>query len=118
VRARPQAILVLFLLTALMLPSAASAQSAGDEQYTDPFGGEGQQEQQQSQGQQPETSAEPVEEPAPPEPSTAAEPSGEAAGASAESSDPSLPVTGLPALAMLLGGASMLAAGAVVRRRA
>ena len=115
--ARPQAILVLLLLTAL-LSGAALAQSAGDEQYTDPFGGDGQQEEQQSQTQQPETPAQPLEQPAEPAPSAPADSSGEVAGASGESSDPSLPVTGLPALAMLVAGAGMLAAGAIVRRRA
>ena len=35
-----------------------------------------------------------------------------------ESSDPSLPVTGLPALALLALGAGMLATGLLVRRRA
>jgi hypothetical protein len=110
----------LALLTALVIPSAAFGQSAGDEQYSDPFAGEGQSEPQQpqSEAQQPETPAQPVEEPAAPEASApAAESVGEGAGTSAESNDPSLPVTGLPALAMLLVGAGMLTAGAVVRRR-
>ena len=111
---------MLALLTALVVPSAAFGQSAGDEQYSDPFAGEGQSEPQQPQSEapQPETPAQPVEEPAAPEASAPAESVGEGAGSSAESSDPSLPVTGLPALAMLLVGAGMLTAGAVVRRRA
>ena len=56
VRARPQALLILVLLIALVVPSAAFAQSAGDDQYSDPFG-EDQQQEQQPASQQPETPA-------------------------------------------------------------
>ena len=59
-RARPQALLILALLIALVVPSAAFAQSAGDDQYSDPFG-EDQQQEQQPASQQPETPAAPVE---------------------------------------------------------
>ena len=115
VRARPQALLILALLAALIVPSAAFGQSAGDEQYSDPFGEDQQQEQQPEPQQpasgQPETPAEPVE-PAP----TGG--SAEKAVAPTESSDPSLPVTGLPALTLLALGAGMLATGLLVRRRA
>ncbi len=110
---------MLSLLIALIVPCSALAQSAGDEQYADPFGDDGQQQQQQqqpqAQAQQPEAPAQPVEQPAAPAP---ADSTGEVAGTSTESTDPSLPVTGLPMLAMLLAGAGMLAVGAVVRRRA
>ena len=114
VRARPQALIVLALLAAVaaaLFPSAAFGQSAGDEQYSDPFG---EQEQQQAT-QQPETPAQPVEQPAETAP---AETTGEEAPAPAQSSDPSLPVTGLPALVLLALGAGMLATGLLVRRRA
>ena len=109
------------LLTALALPSAAFAQSAGDEQYSDPFGPEeSPQEQPQAQEEpqveeQPAAPAEPVE-PAP-SPEPAAESSGDVVAAPAQSGDPSLPVTGLPALFMLAVGAGLVAAGAGVRRR-
>lgn len=108
------------LLSALVVPSAAFGQSAGDEQYSDPFGGDEQQQQQQQQQappepQQPEAPAGTVEQPAAPAPSDGA---GEVAAAPAQATDPSLPVTGLPALTLLAVGAGMLAAGLVVRRRA
>jgi hypothetical protein len=126
VRARPQVLLILALLAALAVPGAAFGQSAGDEQYSDPFAGEDQQqqnqqpqqqeqEQEQQPAPQPEAPAEPVEQPAAP---TSSEGSGEAAAAPAQSSDPSLPVTGLPALTLLALGAGMLASGLLVRRRA
>mgnify|MGYP003289505617 CR=1 FL=1 len=57
----------------------------------------------------------PVEQPAAPAPSDS---SAEEATAPTESSDPSLPVTGLPALTLLALGAGMLATGLLVRRRA
>jgi hypothetical protein len=113
VRARPQALLIFALLVALVVPSAALAQSAGDEQYSDPFGEDGQQEQQPAS--QPDTPAQPVEQPAAPAPTDG---SGEEASAPTESSDPSLPVTGLPALTLLALGAGMLASGLLMRRRA
>lgn len=121
-RARPHALLILALLAALAVPGAAFGQSAGDEQYSDPFAGEDQQQQNQQPQQQdqqpapqPETPAEPVEQPAAPAPSDS---SADEATAPTGSSDPSLPVTGLPALALLALGAGMLATGLLVRRRA
>jgi hypothetical protein len=114
VRARPQALLILALLVALVVPSAALAQSAGDEQYSDPFGEDGQQEQQPAS--QPDTPAQPVEQPAAPAPTDGS--GAEAAAAPAAPSDPSLPVTGLPALTLLALGAGMLATGLLMRRRA
>jgi hypothetical protein len=123
VRARPHALLIIALLAALAVPGAAFGQSAGDEQYSDPFAGEDQQQQQNQQppqqeqqpAPQPAAPAEPVEQPAAPAPSDS---SAEAAAAPAQSSDPSLPVTGLPALTLLALGAGMLASGLLVRRRA
>jgi hypothetical protein len=105
------------LLSALVVPSPAFGQSAGDEQYSDPFGGdEPQQQEQPAQSQpQPEAPAGTVEQPATPAPSDGA---GEVAAAPAQGTDPSLPVTGLPALTLLAVGAGMLAAGLVIRRRA
>jgi hypothetical protein len=114
-------LLVLALLAALAVPGAAFGQSAGDEQYSDPFAGEDQQQQNQQQQQaqqpapQPEAPAQPVEQSATPAP---ADSSAEEATAPTESSDPSLPVTGLPALTLFVLGAGMLASGLLVRRRA
>ena len=94
-------------LLALALPSATLAQSAGDDQYTDPFGqvdentgggGDG-------DGDVP---AEPA--PAPAEPAQAGEETVAPAGET-------LPRSGLPALALALLGAGSLAAGAAARRR-
>jgi hypothetical protein len=114
VTARPKALLIVVLLAALTAPAAAFAQSAGDEQYSDPFAGEEQQQQQEQQpAPQPETPAQPVD-PAP----VPTDDSADAAAAPAQSSDPSLPVTGLPALTLLALGAGMLATGLLVRRRA
>jgi hypothetical protein len=104
---------VLMLLTGLAVPGAALAQSAGDEQYSDPFGPE----EPEQQEEQPQAPAQPVE----PAPSSAPAPAGNSSedvtAAPAQSSDPRLPVTGLPALFMFIVGAGLLAAGAVVRRR-
>jgi hypothetical protein len=113
---------LLMLLTALAMPSAAFAQSAGDEQYADPFGAEDQQQQEEKQAeQQPQAEQEPAApaEPVEPAPSSApaAESSGDVAAAPAQTSEPTLPVTGLPALFMLAAGTGLLAAGAVVRHR-
>jgi LPXTG-motif cell wall-anchored protein len=118
------------LLTVGCIPAGAVAQSAGDQQYVDPFGGGeggGGQEQQPAPQEQP---AAPVE-PAPAEPAPAApapsEPApavpseggnGEAAGAvSPEASGPTLPRTGAPTLAVLAAGAALTGVGAVLRRR-
>jgi hypothetical protein len=105
----------LMLLTALGAPAPALAQSAGDEQYSDPFGPE----EPQQQEEQPQAPAEP-QAPEPVEPAPSSEPASDADGvaaAPAQSSEPSLPVTGLPVLSVFLIGAGLLAAGAVVRRR-
>jgi LPXTG-motif cell wall-anchored protein len=118
------------LLTVACIPAGAVAQSAGDQQYVDPFGGGeggGGQEQPapQEQPAQQEQPAAPVEpapaEPAPSEPAPAV-PSeggnGEAAGAVApEASGPTLPRTGAPTLPLLAAGAALTGVGAVLRRR-
>jgi LPXTG-motif cell wall-anchored protein len=97
----------------LALPSAALAQSAGDEQYSDPFGqveqgggGQGQQGQNQGQSQ--------GEAPAPAEPTT----TGDQAVASQDTTSPTLPRTGLNDVLFAVMGATLLLAGATVRRLA
>jgi hypothetical protein len=102
-------LVVAFLLA---LPSAALAQSAGDEQYADPFG---QVEQPNSgQGQQNQAPAQPA--PAPAQTTVPATPADQAV-ASQETAAPTLPATGLPAGLLAGTGALLLAAGTTLRRR-
>jgi hypothetical protein len=112
------------LALSLALPSAALAQSAGDEQYTDPFG-EG-----DSGGQTQEPSPDqPVEQPSgTPEPAPApggngtAEPAptAEAAPApeAAQDGSPTLPRTGAPVILFAAIGYVLLLAGTAIRRKA
>ena len=98
----------------LALPGSALAQSAGDEQYADPFGqvdepkgGQGE------QGQAPDQSA-----PAPAAPAQTATPTTEQAIAS-QDTGPTLPRTGpgLPAWYLAINGAVLLLAGTALHRR-
>jgi hypothetical protein len=107
--------LVTVILAALMLvlPSSALAQSAGDEQYADPFGqteDQGGSDDQQVQAPEPE----PAPVPAPAEPAAPAE----EAVASQETAEPTLPATGLPAALLAGSGALLLAGGTTLRRLA
>jgi hypothetical protein len=106
--------LVTLILAASMLalPAGALAQSAGDEQYADPFGPTEQPE--NSQGQQ----AQAPEQEVAPAPTPAAEPAApaEEATASQETAAPTLPATGLPAAVLAAGGALLLAGGTTLRR--
>ena len=100
------------LLAALMLavPSAAFAQSAGDEQYADPF----------DQPQQPSGSQEaPAQTQAPaPAPAQGGDTGAAAETQVAQQTDaPSLPATGLPVGLLAGTGALLLAAGTTLRRR-
>jgi hypothetical protein len=100
------------LLAALMLavPSAAFAQSAGDEQYADPF----------DRPQQPSGSQEAPAQTQAPAPAPA---QGGDTGAAAETqvaqqtAAPTLPATGLPVGLLAGTGALLLAAGTTLRRR-
>ena len=104
---RPFALLL--AVSMLAFPSAALAQSAGDEQYDDPFG-----EVEEPGGSQDPA---PAEEPAPAP--TPTEPSGsEEAVASQQADTPALPITGAPAHLLAGAGLSLLASGAALRRRA
>jgi hypothetical protein len=103
--------LTLFAAVSLLaLPSAALAQSAGDEQYADPFGQVD--EPNESQGE-PAQTPEAAPAPAPAEPAAPAE----QAVASQEAAAPTLPATGLPAGLLAGTGALLLAAGSTLRRR-
>ena len=99
---------LLLALFALALPSAALGQSAGDEQYADPFGqvkdggGQGQQADQPTQCAPAQSAA----------PATTAD----QAAASQEATGPTLPRTGLPALLLAAAGALLLAGGTSLRR--
>lgn len=114
----PRRIAALAATLALIAPASAFAQSAGDEQYQDPFGGDEQSQDDSSQDPDTPTSSDdagsgtttPTQTPAP----TGAEPSASAAQASPAAEQ--LPRTGgdvvLPAVAgfwLLLGGVALRA---------
>jgi LPXTG-motif cell wall-anchored protein len=102
-------LLALFLaLSMLALPSVAAAQSAGDEQYADPFG-----QTEQPNGSQEQPAPEPQPAPAPATPAAPAE----QAVASQQAQAPTLPATGMPAHLLASMGALLLASGALLRRR-
>jgi LPXTG-motif cell wall-anchored protein len=91
----------------LVFPAGALAQSAGDDQYSDPFGDEPTQDQGTAN-----------ESPAP-----AAQPTSQAPAAGSEAaadpgSEGALPHTGFPAALSALFGALLISAGISVRRRA
>jgi LPXTG-motif cell wall-anchored protein len=99
---------IFVLIFMLALPSAALAQGAGDEQYSDPFGGEQQEEEQPAA---PEATPAPEAAPAP-APAPAAEPA-----AQQPSSSEQLPYTGADAGLLALGGVLLVAAGVTLRLR-
>jgi uncharacterized surface anchored protein len=105
---------VLALLCGLLLaPAAALAQSAGDDQYADPFGDE---EQQQTAPSTPQE-----ESPAPaPAPATTPAPTAQVAQApqAAAPAAPTLPRTGRDALAAALVGVALIATGLALRAHA
>jgi hypothetical protein len=107
--------LVTLLIAASMLalPTQALAQSAGDEQYADPFGQvEEPSGEQGQQGQAPDQSA-----PAPAAPAQTAPATDGQSVASQETAAPTLPRTGLPAILLAGAGALLLGAGTTLRRR-
>jgi hypothetical protein len=109
--------LVTLLIAASMLaiPSAALAQSAGDEQYADPFGQvEEPQGGQDQQGQAPDQGVQTPAAPAQTSPTTGADQS----VASQETAAPTLPRTGLDSVFVVVLGATLLLAGTTIRRLA
>ena len=108
-------------LTALMLavavlaaPAAALAQSAGDDQYVDPFQGDDGGGQQGAQEPQPEQPAPPGED--------AGQVVGQQAAPAQEAAPeqeaaPTLPRTGLPVLLLASAGYALLLAGIAIRRQ-
>ncbi len=99
---------LLLAMSLLALPATAMAQSAGDEQYADPFA-----QTEQPNGSQDEPAPEPDATPAPAAPAAPAE----EAVTSQEAAAPTLPATGLPAFLLASAGAMLLASGAALRRR-
>jgi hypothetical protein len=101
---------LLLAMSMLALPAFATAQSAGDEQYADPFG-----ETEQPDGSQEEAAPEP---PAAPAPAPAEPPVVEQQVVASQQADaPTLPATGLPALVLAGAGTLMFAGGAALHRR-
>ena len=94
-----------------LLPSAAAAQSAGDEQYQDPFADEPAQ----------ETPAAPQATPAPapaqPAPATTA-PAPAAPATASQSAPAELPRTGADGWLLALAGLTLMAAGVALRAHA
>jgi hypothetical protein len=107
--------LVTVLLAALLLalPSGALAQSAGDEQYADPFEQPQEQPQEQPSGSQDEPA--PAPEPAPAESSQTA--TATETQVAQETDSPTLPATGLPVALLAGAGGLLLAAGSMLRRQ-
>ena len=103
--------LVSLLLAAALLAGApaALAQSAGDEQYSDPFGQQGQQ---SGGGQNEAPAGSAPTDAAPVAPATTA-----AQPVASQDAGPTLPATGFPAGVLAGMGALMLAAGTTLRRR-
>jgi hypothetical protein len=95
----------------LALPATALGQSAGDEQYVDPFqGGGGNNDNSQSDNSDGQAQDQGTT-------TTTTTESGDTAGA-AESDSGTLPRTGLPLAGLVLSGAALLGGGAALRRRA
>jgi hypothetical protein len=96
---------------ALALPSAALAQSAGDDQYADPFGQVNDGGGQSQQAQQPTDST-----PTAPAQTTVQATPADQATASQDTTGGTLPRTGLDAILFAVMGAALLLAGTTVRR--
>jgi hypothetical protein len=111
---------LLTVVVLLAVPAAALAQSAGDEQYVDPFQGGEEEPSQQPQEAPQETPAAPAEpapaEPAPAAPSSPPAEQGEVTAAPAPIDAPTLPRTGLPVVLILSAGYALLLAGVALRR--
>jgi hypothetical protein len=99
-------------VTLALLPATAHAQGAGDDQYSDPFGGDS-----EEQAQPTATPRAPSATPAPAQPApTAAPPSGPGPAPSASPTGPTLPYTGIDE--WIVGGSGLLLLGAGLTLRA
>jgi hypothetical protein len=106
-----RAIAALILAVALLAsPASALAQSAGDEQYVDPFQDEG-----GGQAEQQEPQPEPV--PEQPSESLPSVESDAPDAVAAQESSPTLPRTGAPVLLFAAAGYALLLAGIAIRRQ-
>jgi hypothetical protein len=94
----------------LALPAAALAQSAGDEQYVDPFQG-GEEQPSQAPQEAPATPAQPA--PAEPAPSST---ESQVTVAPTQTEAPTLPRTGFPLALLLSAGYALMLAGVALRR--
>ena len=95
-----------------LLPAAAAAQSAGDNQYADPFANN------QKPSAPPSANAQPAQAPATPAPApAAAAPAPAATEAAASARGAQLPRTGWDLALPAAGGLILLSAGAVLRVR-
>jgi hypothetical protein len=104
-----RSLLTMLAVTAsLALPAAAFGQSAGDEQYTDPFA---EQEEAPDQQGQEQPAAPPAETPAEPSPG------GNGETEAAQTPSPSLPRTGAPVLLFAAAGYALLLGGVAIRRQ-
>ena len=106
----PRLVTLLAALSLLALPAAALAQSAGDEQYEDPFG-----EVEEPSGSQGDPEPAPEPEPAPAQNDDSLGTSETAV--TEQAGAPTLPATGLPAVLVAGTGALLLATGTTLRRR-
>jgi hypothetical protein len=97
-----------------LLPATASAQGAGDDQYSDPFGSDS-----EEQAQPTATPRAPAATPAPAQPAPTAAPPGQPAptATAAPPTGPTLPYTGLDGWLVGAGGALLLGAGLTLRVR-
>jgi LPXTG-motif cell wall-anchored protein len=108
-------ILVVAGMLLALLPSAAAAQSAGDEQYSDPFGGTDQSQAQATPAPAAPTAPAPAAQPAQPaQPATPAP----AAPTQPAPAGAQLPRTGADAWLPALLGLVLLSAGVALRARA
>jgi hypothetical protein len=98
------------------LPATALGQSAGDEQYVDPFQGGGGSNNDNSQSDNSNSGGE-AQDQGTTTTTTQTTESGDTAGV-AESDSQTLPRTGLPLAGLVLSGAALLGGGAALRRRA
>ena len=106
---RRRLVAALAAMALLAAPAGALAQSAGDEQYSDPFGDVSEPTQDQGTAN---------ESPAPAAEPTSQAPAAESAAADDPGSGGTLPRTGFPAVLTALFGALLVGAGVSVRRRA
>ena len=98
----------------LAFPAAAAADSAGDNQYQDPFSNvPSQPKKKKTQSQQPATSTTPAPSPSAPATST---PTATTAAPSSSTSSGQLPRTGFPLLPVAAVGAALIGAGLGLRR--